>query len=59
MLHFGVPLGHDPDHGVLRRRGRLFLDYIDNVSNNCQFWAAVAVLFQKRASKPLLSKETP
>jgi hypothetical protein len=38
--------------------GHRFLNYIDNVSNNCQFWAAVAVLFQKRASKPLLSKET-
>ena len=46
MLHFGVPLGHHPDHPVyFVGEGRLFFDHIDDVSNNYQFWAGVRVHF--------------
>lgn len=44
LLHFGVPLGTHPAHPVyFLGEGRLFLNHLDDVSNNYQFWAGVRI----------------
>ena len=46
MLHFGIPLGSHPAHPVyFVGEGRLFLDHIDDVADNYQFWGGVRVHF--------------
>jgi len=46
MLHFGVPLGDHPSHPVyFVGEGRLFLNHMDDIQNNYQFWVGVRVHF--------------
>jgi hypothetical protein len=43
LLHFGVPLGTHPVYFI--GEGRLFLNEIDDVSNNYQVWGGLRIHF--------------
>jgi hypothetical protein len=46
LLHVGVPLGNESLHKVyIVGEGRLFLNRLDDVGNNYQFWGGVRIDF--------------
>ncbi len=48
LLHFGIPIGHNPKHPVyFIGEGRLFFDNIDSVDNNYNFWGGIRIHFPK------------
>ena len=48
LLHFGIPIGHHPNHPVyFVGEGRLFFDNISSADNNYNFWGGIRIHFPK------------